>query len=340
MYQMAIDMAVLGSCVSRDLFNSKFNRNYKEFYNCVLTQNQTSIISLMSTPVAYSSNPEDGLSAYQEWNVRSDLSKEFLDLIKEKQPKYLILDFFADVHFGCLQIGRDQWITDNRWMLHKTSYYDSMIKKGQLRRVTIDEDTEEYFALWKHAIDKLFEFLKLEVPDCNVILNQARNVEYFVTDSGERKSLNSSGKVYPVNVTRLNELWEMLDDYVLSNHRVSSLNVFREDITSLEGHPWGPFYVHYTMDYYQDSMNALHRIVLKDELSLRTGDFCSKIFSELGKADVQKTAMIRKKTKEIVAYKKQLKAAEEKAEPLLLNRCKRFVKRIVISPLQNVYQRT
>lgn len=43
-----VGVAILGSCISRDNFNSLFNPQYKSYFECILFQHQTSMISLMS----------------------------------------------------------------------------------------------------------------------------------------------------------------------------------------------------------------------------------------------------------------------------------------------------
>lgn len=50
---MTIKIATIGSCVTRDNFNSNINPYYKKFFNVVAHQNQTSIPSLMSEKVHY-----------------------------------------------------------------------------------------------------------------------------------------------------------------------------------------------------------------------------------------------------------------------------------------------
>ncbi|QQE78716.1 DUF6270 domain-containing protein [Alicyclobacillus sp. SO9] len=345
---MTIDVAVLGSCVSRDLFNSKFVSNYKNFYQCVLTQNQSSIISLMSESTPYVPDAADNLSAYQEWNVRTDFSKEFLQQLKDKQPSYLILDFFADIHFGCLQLGPNQFITDNRWMVQKTSSYKAMVQdmnSGDMnvRRLNLRDNHDEYLALWKQSIDKLFAFLQAEVPHCQIVLHQARNVGEYMNKDGGRQQFETSGRVLKIDVPHYNHLWDTLDRYVIETHPVHCISVFHKDLVSFEDHPWGPFYVHYTLDYYRDSMNELHRIVLDDRLSSERDTFYLSLVSDLGQADKRKTQIIKDKEKKIEACQKNgsESSSETSAEsdlPSVPRRVKRIVRHKIIKPLRRVYE--
>ncbi len=102
----------MGSCVTRDNFNSRFNPGYKKMFETVLMQNQSSLISLMSPPVPISEAEIGPGTAYDRWNVATDFSKEFLAELERVQPRYLILDFFGDVHFGVLEISAGHWVTE------------------------------------------------------------------------------------------------------------------------------------------------------------------------------------------------------------------------------------
>src|ERR671920_227614 len=146
-----IKIAVMGSCITRDNFNSRFNTDYKQAYEAVLMQNQSSLISLMSKPLQVPADQISVGSEYDRWNVRTDLSKEFLDQVAELAPDYLILDFFGDVHFGVLDLGDGRYITNNRWKLWPTPFYKQLQESEPPRWLRLDEDTEEYLALWRDA---------------------------------------------------------------------------------------------------------------------------------------------------------------------------------------------
>lgn len=129
-----VRVAILGSCISRDVFNTQFNSGYKDMWHCDLMQNQSSLISIMSPELPI---PEDQfgdhMSDYQKGQVRSDTSKAFLEQLRQLRPDYLILDFFGDVHFGVLEAAPGQYVTNNRWMLHQTQWYAARKAAGDLR---------------------------------------------------------------------------------------------------------------------------------------------------------------------------------------------------------------
>ncbi len=260
-----INVATLGSCLTRDNFNSLFNPNYKEFYNCILHQHQTSIISLMSSPIPFNEAKIDNQTNSSDvWHLKTEFTKEFLTLIKQMAPSYLIIDFFADVYFGVIKINTNQFLTNNWWKLTKTSYYKELDSKQELK-IALNRD--EYFELWKLSIDKFFNFLKKELPTCQVILTQARFVDWYIEKETQAiKQLSKNGKHYPINIDYLNSLWDQLDRYVIQKYDVKCINLIDEKYISHEEHPWGDFYVHYTENYYHNFLKNLHEIVLHEQI--------------------------------------------------------------------------
>lgn len=257
-----VNIAVLGSCVTRDVFNSRFISNYKKFYDCILTQNQSSIISLMSNPIPYDPSKIDNQADdYSKWNVRTELTKEMLPLLKERQPAYIIMDFFGDIHFGILKINDFQYLTNNRWKIMKTTFYKEIQDKVVLE---ITDQTEEYINLWKSNINKLFEFLRIELPNTKIIVHKTRNTDYYISKDSSIRKLSTSGKMKAENVELLNNLWDHLNNFVIDTYKTESIDMTTKYYLSHENHPWGAFYVHFTKDYYEDFFLKLNNIVLKD----------------------------------------------------------------------------
>src|SRR4051812_43355582 len=139
-----ISVAVLGSCITRDNFNSRFNPGYKRWYRTVLMQNQSSLISVMSAPTPISEQQIGDGTDYDRWNVRTDFSKEFLDELPKLAPDYLILDFFGDIHFGVLEGAPGPWGTDNRWKLWPTPFYQAPPPPGPPRPLRTEPATAAY----------------------------------------------------------------------------------------------------------------------------------------------------------------------------------------------------
>jgi hypothetical protein len=256
-------VAVFGSCITRDNFNSRFNPDHRRWYRVVAEANQSSVIALMSPPVDPQVTEADGLSDYDAWNVRSDLSRAFLDEVVAAQPDYLILDFFGDLHFGVLQLPDGRYVTANRWKLHKTAQYARWQEQGGTTTFRALVDPEGYFALWTEALDRFAAHLAAHCPDTTVIVHRGFYADRVVTGpSGRPQSLRTFANLAKLKVRKVNEFWARLDDYAVSTHGWSSIDLRAERYTSTAEHPWGAFWVHYTLDYYPRFLAELHEIDL------------------------------------------------------------------------------
>lgn len=265
---LPIEVAVLGSCITRDNFNSRFNPGYKRYYTCPLVQNQSSLIAMMSQPVELdgdpATQPAGELSDYDRWNVRTDLTKEFLTEVADLQPAYLILDFFGDIHFGCIRLGDGRYLTNNRWKLWKTDLYRELKESAGFTRLRIQDDTEEYLALWKDAFDRFYDFFRSQLPNTTLVLHRGFNTDRIVVaDRPEPMRLQKYKKLSKLDVPESNRLWAALDDYAQERSGCEVIDLTHRGFTSFPEHPWGPFYVHYTMDYYHQFLAELHKIHLR-----------------------------------------------------------------------------
>lgn len=280
---MACKVAVLGSCMTRDIFNSKFNLHYKKYFHCVLTQNQTSMISLMSMPAKHEVGKIDNLESYHVWNVRTDLNKEFLQKIVVLKPEVLVMDFFADVYFGVLQIQEGTYITNNKWKLWKTSYYKELLDKKELH---LKNDPDVYMQLWKDSIDRFFQYIQPRLPTTKIIVVNAKFVNQYLSISDNKTYKISELKKDNLNVEFANEYMLRMNQYVLDQYNAICLDMTNKNYISYDEHPWGPFYVHYTMDYYRDALNRLTRLSNMEKEKMRivvfgTGSSAEKFMSQI-----------------------------------------------------------
>ncbi|GAB7006132.1 hypothetical protein JCM18899A_36050 [Nocardioides sp. AN3] len=260
MSRVPATVAVLGSCITRDNFNSRFNPSYKDRFVCPLHQNQSSIIALMSPPVDDEWEPLDpAMNDYDQWNVRTELDRSFLDEVVLLDPDLLILDFFGDIHFGVVRLPDGRYVTDNRWKVRRTTWYRDREASGELERFTIYADTEAYVALWQRSFDALMRHLRSHLPQTTIVLHRGRNTGTLVMPDGERIGLRGNRRMHPLPVKRSNALWARLDDYAARQvDFVIDLRGLRAP--TYDDHAWGPFYVHYLPEYYHRFLEDLARI--------------------------------------------------------------------------------
>lgn len=260
-------VAIAGSCTTRDNFNSRFNPDYKRWFSCDLAANQSSMIAMMSPPVDVDFEPLRPMSDYDRWNVASDLSREFVPKLLALQPDYLILDFFADVHFGVLRMADGRYVTNNRWKLWHTDFYRVRMRSGELELIEFGSDPDAYFQLWTESIDRFAALVRSACPATTVVVHRGYNArETLVPGSDHPVPLRKHKKsLAPFDVRRGNQLWARLDDYAIDTHGWQSIDLRHEGFTSVADHPWGPFYVHYSMDYYHRFLAELLGISIKVE---------------------------------------------------------------------------
>ncbi|MEK5109831.1 DUF6270 domain-containing protein [Cytobacillus sp. FSL K6-0129] len=127
-----VTVGVLGCCVSRDNFNSMFNKSYSDISKCVIHQNQSSLLSVMSEAVSFDAAKINNLDKdFDRLHLISELDKSFLGRIAKEKPDYLIIDFFGDVLFGVFEyLG--SYITNNTWKFPRTTFYKELESKKVL----------------------------------------------------------------------------------------------------------------------------------------------------------------------------------------------------------------
>ncbi len=262
-----IKVAVLGSCVSRDSFNSNFIKNYKAFYRCVFDQNHTSMISLMSKPIPFTANKLGKLTDFNKQILMNELVKGFWQTIHIHKPDYLILDFYADVYFG-IRKTNDSSITDRWWLFQDAPLYSSL-ELGE--RLNLNNNFDEYLCLWKQSVDAFMKKMCTDFPDIKVVINKIYFTDFYYSGEGEDKQLkkiSESGKYRKLNVDQINTWLDIFYQYFEDNYDVSFLN-YDKTYYSVEDHYWDYFYVHYTNDFYEDFTIKLLSLLLSDYSNMR-----------------------------------------------------------------------
>ncbi|HWU23979.1 MAG TPA: DUF6270 domain-containing protein, partial [Nocardioides sp.] len=261
-------VSVMGSCISRDNFNRRFNPGYKKWYAVGACTNQSSMIALVAPPVDMSWEPKTPMKRYGRWNMNSDLSKEIWDLLAADPPDFLVLDFFGDVHFGALATADGRIVTNNRWRLHKTDLYERLMAIPGTRPIWWRVDREEFLREWREAIGRFAEFMAAHCPTTRIIVHRGFNVHAQLLEDGLTTRLlwGEWPEGHPEWVNRSNELWSELDTYAIDTFGWESIELGPEWWTTHEKHPWGPSDVHYTPDYNHRFLAEMHAISVMQEL--------------------------------------------------------------------------
>lgn len=260
---MKTKIAVLGSCVSRDLFNSYFVPNYKEFFEVRMDAQRTSMISLMQNPFDIDKKllnipPYNRKNNARTKYITHDLNKVFLkNLIENDDIDYLIIDNYFEFLFGILYFD-DTIITNNFWDLPETQFYKNISNKLCLN---IHDYFDEYFCIWSKYCDLFFKFLTLYCPNIKVILNQARETDKVMKSDGT--SYINSDFTKTMNIA--NPLLEKLDSYIMNNFNVNVLKFDYDNTFCDENHIWGFAPMHYNKNYHSSIFNKIRNIVDEDK---------------------------------------------------------------------------
>lgn len=145
---MTIKIATIGSCITRDNFNSKFNPYYKLFFDVIAHQNQTTIPSLMSDKIELKVDDEFiNKTNYIQNLLLREFDKGFLDILKQEKPQYLLMDLDPDVKFGLLKTKENNYLTNN-------PNFKGLKYIEALETININENFDDYFEIWKSSIHK------------------------------------------------------------------------------------------------------------------------------------------------------------------------------------------
>lgn len=253
---MVATFVVSGSCASRDIFYSKINHDYKDFFKITGDGVRISFISLMSSPIECDENslkilPENQNNInYSNW-IKRDLNKTFINVLKEKDFEYIMIDTYYDVHEGIVDLGDDIYITNNIG-LDRTEFFKNLPFKEVIQ---IQNSTSKYFKLWKENFDLFINFVDKTCPNSKIILNTNRMV-YRVKDSNSNIKISDEFKKH----CNLNKYRDLLDEYIIKNFDIELLK-FNHDTLADENHIWGPHPSHYTPEYFTDMNSQLNTII-------------------------------------------------------------------------------
>lgn len=252
---MVSEFSTMGSCASRIIFNSSVNHNYKQFFHINDSLEVVSIISLMSNPIEYDETLLNSFDKFDNECVSNDLTKSFLDFLKQNTIEYLLLDTYFDVECDVIVYDENSYLSDSGRLV-RTDYHRTLHNK---RRISVFKNFNEYMELWKEACDKFFRFLRQYCPNIKVILNCSRGALYYLDENNNKVRFPKAHYIYESNKIR-----DILEIYILENYDVDVLP-FDENTLALKNHFAHLHTVHYEDKYYTDKTNQLNEIIKRND---------------------------------------------------------------------------
>lgn len=251
---MKTKISTLGSCSSRNIFNSNINTNYKTFFTVFESIEAVTFISLMSEKIEFDENLIDSNSSYDNYCALCDLSKNFLEFLKEERIDYLIIDTYFDAFYDVIVIGNNKYISGSSHVLNTS--ISTLFKDKP--RINIYDNFKEYFYLFKESMDKFFDFMDKYCPNIKIILNCSRNV-FKYEESGQIVENDNLKRMSNINPFR-----DILDSYILENFDVEILD-FDENTLANKNHIFGIHPTHYEPKYYEEKIKQLNEIISRND---------------------------------------------------------------------------
>jgi len=257
-------VAVIGSCMTRDVFNRRFNPRYDAWFRVAFDQMQPSLISLMSRPTSVATDAFDSLGAFEGRRLSDDVSKAILGRIEATPPDYLVVDFSGDVRFGAIRLDEDRWITNCRKVLRRTAWYRELEAASPLTVVRMQHEPDAYVELFAAALDRFAAHVRRVAPGTKVVLHRGHYVRRLILPrSGRLVPLNEHRQVVRTDQARMDARWARLDDLAIDAHGWSAIDLRGREYPTSDSHPWGAGHLHYSPDYYPDVLAALAAIHLE-----------------------------------------------------------------------------
>lgn len=257
-------VAVVGACVTRDCFNRTFVPFYRENFECVSTVWQSSFISLVSAPTKIPDNELVGrLNDKQMAYLKEDIEKEHIKKLIGTNPEYIILDLYADTHYGTCQLN-DTHVTCNPNGLMKTQYYK--LNKEALSASSLLNSPEQQ-AKVKQAIYRFIELMGKHLPKAKIVLHLFEFTDAFINKSGE--SIKFEGPKYAY-IDKANALLNRFYDEILSETNLLTLDMRTRYYLGDENHPFGLEPYHFERQYQLDFISKFSLLCHKSTLNVAT----------------------------------------------------------------------
>lgn len=218
------NISVYGSCVSRDVFNSRFVPDYKDHFQLVCDQQHVSLISLMSPSIDIDTDHLKGdVSPFYKEVFKQDMNKSFLNKLVETKPDWLLLDFYTDAYYGASLLHDGTYITNKLWQYKKLNAFEQL---QPVKALSFEENTVEFIDKWKKALDSFIHTLNEWSSKTKIIVNKAKFIDKLIVE-GKETTLSSVRKD-TFNIDHINYVWGMMDDYAITAHRTHALQ-FEEE---------------------------------------------------------------------------------------------------------------
>ncbi|MEA3320551.1 MAG: DUF6270 domain-containing protein [Bacillota bacterium] len=255
----AVNVAVMGTCFSRNMFNSSlyFNPGYKNTLNCTFTQFHSSIMSIMTQPYKHDLNKYNDMTENEKKFVKEDFEKKFFENLKKSEAEYFVIDLYPDV------IRPIIWIDDKTAVTLSYVIEDSQILNDiPVYKISDHINNQSFFNEWKEYADRFINQLIKIIPEEKIILNKGRFTTLYYDKQKQKKEFPNK-----MMIERNNYFWDKLDNYFLKQlPRAKYVDINNKGYIGDETYPYGNSFSHYESSYYKDLFKEISFLILNDKL--------------------------------------------------------------------------
>ena len=179
-----MNVSIIGSCHSRDMFNSNFIENYKDYFRLQSYFTLTSMLSVMSRPIKYNHNKliESGFRDRKIERLYYEFEKPELKVLESLQSDILLLDFYADARYGARFYEGEYIVAGMTFLKGK-----NIIEWNSLGpEFSFKKNREEFLVIWKNSFDRFMAFVKDKLPDTEVVINTVKGTDIVLDKDGNQ----------------------------------------------------------------------------------------------------------------------------------------------------------
>ncbi|HAO5924538.1 TPA: teichoic acid biosynthesis protein [Listeria monocytogenes] len=257
-----LKIAVMGSCFSRNAFNSKpfFNPDYKRFFEVTFTQSHTSLFSVLSKPYTGINIDDYGnMTDNERRTLQADFDKGFFEKLENSNSDYLLLDLYADVLRGPIWLESGEILS-----LSYISEQTGILNDLPIKRLLDHSNNDAFFQEWTSYADKFIEKLLTVMPAERIILNKGG----FTTKYYDKNGAVQEYKI-KMRIERNNYFWDRLNNYFLSKVPTAQvIDLTKKPYIGDYYYPFGHSFSHYESGYYKDFMREMIYITEREKRKL------------------------------------------------------------------------
>ena len=241
-----IDLAIVGSCVSRDALEF-----HPDGFNLLGYFARTSLISQATEPVEIGNDDlESDLSPFARRVVEQDLTSNVVASLGELSPRILLLDLI-DERFRIVRSG-------SGWITYSPYFSQTSLGKSLANAPALALLDNERLPLFKESVATLANQINATLPNVRMVVHRAFYAEFYRDEDGTKPFDPSALEAARV----VNELMRTMYDHLSATLRsAASIEVTPDLVVADAQHKWGLDHFHYVPDYYLCLMRQLSSVV-------------------------------------------------------------------------------